>query len=285
MITKWILTGDTHGQVDARLSNIARNIEYIPDETAVIILGDAGVNFYCNNSEKKKKRQLSEYGMRIYCVRGNHEERPENLGYEVDWDEDVQGNVYMDPDNANIRYFMDGGEYNINGHSVLTIGGAYSVDKYWRLQCAAAAGRSFSGWFKDEQLTQEEMDTITAKVIDKEFDFVFTHTCPFSWEPTDLFLDCIDQSTVETGMELWLDELRKNISVGVWCFGHFHADRIERPCVEQFYWNYEDMEIIWNRWHGQRTWNNEWWLNKSPMFYSELDKDDHTWDQKSRLSF
>ena len=223
--------------------------------------------------------------MRVYCVRGNHEERPENLGYEVTWDEDVHGNVYMDPDNANIRYFMDGGEYNINGHSVLTIGGAYSVDKYWRLQRAAAAGQSFSGWFKDEQLTQEEMDVITAKVIDKEFDFVFTHTCPFSWEPTDLFLGCVDQSTVETGMELWMDELRKHIGFGVWCFGHFHADRVERPCVEQFYWDYEDMEVIWNRWHGQKTWNNEWWLDKSPMFYSELDRDDHTWDQNPQFSF
>ncbi len=282
MITKWILTGDTHGQVDSRLGNIARNIEYTPGETAVIILGDAGINFYCNKSEKKKKRQLSERGMRIYCVRGNHEERPENLGYEIDWDEDVHGNVYMDPDNVDIRYFMDGGEYNINGHSVLTIGGAYSVDKYWRLHRAAAAGQSFSGWFKDEQLTQEEMDVITAKVIDKEFDFVFTHTCPFSWEPTDLFLDCIDQSTVETGMELWLDELRKNISVGVWCFGHFHADRVERPCVQQFYWNYEDLDTIWNRWHGLKTWNEEWWIAKSPKFYSELDKNDHTWDQNMR---
>ena len=285
MITKWILTGDTHGQVDTRLGNIARNVEYTPGETAVIILGDAGVNFYCNKSEKKKKHQLSKHGMRVYCVRGNHEERPENLGYEVAWDEDVHGNVYMDPDNANIRYFMDGGEYNINGHSVLTIGGAYSVDKYWRLQRAAAAGQSFSGWFKDEQLTQEEMDAITAKVIDTEFDFVFTHTCPFSWEPTDLFLGCVDQSTVETGMELWLDELRKNISVGVWCFGHFHADRVERPCVEQFYWDYEDMEVIWNRWHGEKTWTSEWWIEKSPMFYSELDPDDHTWDHQAKFSF
>ena len=285
MITKWILTGDTHGQVDTRLGNIARNVEYTPGETAVIILGDAGVNFYCNKSEKKKKHQLSKHGMRVYCVRGNHEERPENLGYEVAWDEDVHGNVYMDPDNANIRYFMDGGEYNINSHSVLTIGGAYSVDKYWRLQRAAAAGQSFSGWFKDEQLTPDEMEAIGNKVANKDFDFVFTHTCPFSWEPTDLFLGYVDQSTVETGMELWMDELRKHIGFGVWCFGHFHADRVERPCVEQFYWDYEDMEVIWNRWHGQKTWNNEWWLDKSPMFYSELDRDDHTWDQNSQFSF
>ena len=285
MITKWILTGDTHGQVDMRLGNIARNMEYEKEQTAVIILGDAGVNFYCNKSEMKKKAQLSKWGMRVYCVRGNPEERPENLDYEVAWDEDVQGNVYMDPDNANIRYFMDGGEYNINGHSVLTIGGAYSVDKYWRLQRAAAAGHSFSGWFASEQLTADEMKEIYTKVQGKEYDFVFTHTCPFSWEPTDLFLGCVDQTTVETDMEVWMDFLKDHIKFGVWCFGHFHADRVERPCVEQFYWDYEDMEVVWNRWHGQKTWNNEWWLDKSPMFYSELSPDDHTWDQNPEFSF
>ena len=65
MIKKFIITGDTHGQVDTRLDNIARNTEYTPGETAVIILGDAGVNFYCNKSEKKRKHQLSKYNIRI----------------------------------------------------------------------------------------------------------------------------------------------------------------------------------------------------------------------------
>ena len=66
MIKKFIITGDTHGQVDTRLCNIARNTEYAPGETAVIILGDAGVNFYCNKSEKKRKHQLSKYYNNAY---------------------------------------------------------------------------------------------------------------------------------------------------------------------------------------------------------------------------
>ena len=286
MIKRWIITGDTHGQVETRIGNIVRNknIENC-EETAVIILGDAGLNFYCNKSEANKKKKMKYKGIHIYCVRGNHEERPENLGFEVVYDENVCGDVYVDPANENIRYFMDGGEYNINGHSVLTIGGAYSVDKYWRLQRAAAAGQSFSGWFADEQLTPEEMKAIYTKVCGKEYDFVFTHTCPFSWEPTDLFLNCIDQTTVETDMEVWMDFLKDYIKFGVWCFGHFHADRVERPCVEQFYWDYEDMETIWNRWHGEKTWASEWWIEKSPIFYSELDPDDHTWDHQAKFSF
>ena len=265
MIKKFIITGDTHGQVDTRLGNIARNTEYTPGETAIIILGDAGVNFYCNKSEKKRKHQLSKYGMRIYCVRGNHEERPENLGYEVAWDEDVQGNVYMDPDNADIRYFMDGGEYNINGHSVLIIGGAYSVDKYWRLQRAAAAGQSFSGWFKDEQLTAEEMEAIGNKAANKNYDFVLTHTCPISWEPKDLFLGMVDQSTVDKSMELWMDDLKDKITWKVWLFGHYHADRLERPGVEMFYRDMEDLDTIWKRWTADEE--LPWWLVKSPNYW------------------
>ena len=42
MIKNWLVTGDTHGQVLERLSHIG----YPPDETALIILGDMGLNFY-----------------------------------------------------------------------------------------------------------------------------------------------------------------------------------------------------------------------------------------------
>ena len=38
-----------------RLMNI-NTAKYIPEETAVIILGDAGINFYLNKTDKKNKR-------------------------------------------------------------------------------------------------------------------------------------------------------------------------------------------------------------------------------------
>lgn len=278
MIKNVILTGDTHGWVQTRLGNIQRNMpECKPEETAVIILGDAGLNYWLDSSDKKRKRDSAKYGYTIYCVRGNHEERPENLEYNTVYDFEVNGLVFQDPDFANIKYFVDGGEYNICGHSILVIGGAYSIDKWYRLARAGYAPEEAEianpkkcGWFKDELLTAQEMSAISDNVNGKHFDFVFSHTCPISWEPTDLFLGCIDQTQVDKSMEIWMDELKEHINWRVWCFGHYHADRLERPHVEQFYNDYENMETIWNRWvKYDETEELDWWLPKSPNFYRE----------------
>lgn len=267
MIKRWIITGDTHGQVFQRMDKISRNIDnLVAEETAVIILGDAGLNYYLNKTDLKEKKLSSNFGIRIYCVRGNHEQRPQNVqGMKLVYDEDVDGEVYIEDELPLIRYFVDGGEYTIAGKSVLVIGGAYSVDKYYRL--ARAAGRSFSGWFEDEQLNEAERAEILQKVNGKRYDFVLTHTAPITWEPTDLFLRGVDQSTVEKDMEYWLKEVALSVCWGYWLFGHYHADRIEAPHVEQFYREYEDLETIIKRWKRyDETGELDWWLPKSPHF-------------------
>lgn len=266
MIKRWIITGDTHGQVVSRLGNITRNMDNIvPEETAVIILGDAGLNYYLNKTDRKEKDRSSSYGIRVYCVRGNHEARPQNVqGMKLINDADVGGKVYMEEGFPLIRYFVDGGEYTIDGKSVLVIGGAYSVDKYYRI---ARANGGFSGWFEDEQLSAEERAEILERVKNKLYDLVLTHTAPITWEPTDLFLREVDQSTVDKSMEFWLKEVAMSIRWGHWLFGHYHADRIEAPHVEQFFYKYEDLNDIINRWKRfDETGELDWLLPKSPMF-------------------
>lgn len=265
MIKNFLISGDCHGVVALkhRIEDIILNTDYQRDEMAVIILGDASVNFWLTSREKKEKKKLKNLGVMIYCVRGNHEERPENLGFQLQYDENVGGEVYVDDENDMLRYFQDGGEYVIDGLNVLTIGGAYSVDKDYRL--AAAGGVENSGWFPSEQLSEKERTDILTKVKDKYYDFIFTHTAPLAWEPTDLFLSCIDQSKVDKTTELFLQDVAINTRWCIWCFGHYHADRAELPCVEQFYRSYCSIRDIFDYWTGDdSTWR---YLSKSPDYY------------------
>ena len=272
------LVSDTHGGSAAisRVNNIARNYpNYKPEETGIIILGDAGLNFWLNNTDKKYKRELNKLGYHIYCVRGNHEERPENLGYDLDYDPEVKGLVYLDPNFENIKYLVDGEEYWFGEHSALVIGGAYSIDKWYRLaragympEEAETADPKKCGWFKDEQLTAAEIGDIWDKVLGRHYDFILTHTCPLSWEPTDLFLGGIDQSRVDKFMETFLDDIKDRCSWSIWLFGHYHADRLERPYVEQFYEEVEDLESIIARWDKYKaTGELDWRLPKARDFY------------------
>lgn len=251
----WHITGDTHGR-------FGRFDEYRfeePEKHAVIILGDAGFNYYLNKTDKKNKKIVNNYGFKVYCVRGNHEERPEKVpGIHPFYDEEVGGIVLKEIKYPNIRYFIDGETYTIQGYRFLVIGGAYSVDKNYRLQ-------NGYGWFKDEQLNESERDAILKKTKGKAYDFVLSHTCPISWEPTDLFLNCVDQKTVDKSMELWLDEVKNNITFKVWLFGHYHADRLERPGVEMFYLDTEELVNIIERWFSGKA--IDWWLEKSPNYY------------------
>lgn len=58
MIKNYLISGDTHGKVVERLSLITPN--YKPEETALIILGDAGINFYLNKTDTKNKKTLTQ---------------------------------------------------------------------------------------------------------------------------------------------------------------------------------------------------------------------------------
>lgn len=206
------------------------------------------------------------YKFTLYCVKGNHEARPSDVeGMTLVYDENVGGEVWCETTFPKIKYFKEYGEYTIAGKKVLVIGGAYSVDKFWRLQ-------NDQKWFANEQLTATEMGLAEMMTEGKSYDIVLTHTCPICWEPTDLFLSSIDQKKVDKTMEVWLDKLvqKEHFDWGIWLFGHYHADRLERPFVEQFYMETENLETIIERWDKYaRTGELDWWLPKSEMYYAK----------------
>ena len=217
MIKHWFITGDIHSQLDYRFNTFEKN-----EETAIIILGDVGFNYYGeeNPIDREIKILAEQLGCYIYCVRGNHEFRPQHLSTIVlKFDENVQGKVYYEPAFPHIRYFKDFGIYTIGKWKTGIIGGAYSVDKEYRLMKGWH-------WFSDEQLTDIEMNTCYNKFKGNHFDLILTHTCPYDWRPTDLFLSSIDQSKVDSSMEKFLQIISENIKWKNWFWGHYHRNRI-----------------------------------------------------------
>ena len=135
------LTGDTHGRFE-RIACFCRD-NRTTREDVLIILGDAGVNYYINHRDEKLKQYIATMPITLLCIHGNHEARPtEALGYEPV--ECFGGTVMAQREYPNLLFALDGEVYELGGRSCIAIGGAYSIDKQYRLLRGAA-------WWPDEQ--------------------------------------------------------------------------------------------------------------------------------------
>lgn len=271
---KFYISGDAHNgeNLIRKLSALSEVVDPA-EQAALIILGDAGLNFWLNNKEKRQKEEIAASDIRLYLVRGNHEQDPSDLGYDTIYDEDVRGEVFVDSIANNIRYLKDGGEYVLGEHSALVLGGAYSVDKFHRLARARETGNSFSGWFEHEQLSPEAMVAITEQTRGKHYDVILSHTCPKDFQPTDAFLGFIDQTLVDDTMEVWMDKLKDTMFWGLWLLGHYHLDRVELPHVEIFYNEIEQLGEIIDRWKiYDRTGKLPWYIPVSPRMERLMDE-------------
>ncbi len=209
------LTGDTHRDFD-RVFHFCERMG-TTKEDILIILGDAGINYFLDGHDLSLKQELSRLPITLFCVHGNHEERPENISSyeEQEWHDGI---VFCEPEFPNLLFARDGEIYTLDGRRVLVIGGAYSVDKYYRL-------RNGLQWFENEQ-----PDEFTKKRVEErlaregwQVDDVLTHTAPLSYEPTWAFLPSIDQSRVDKSTEEWLDTIEKRLTYENWYLGHYHV--------------------------------------------------------------
>ncbi|MBQ6481650.1 MAG: metallophosphoesterase [Anaerolineaceae bacterium] len=210
-------TGDTHGEVE-KLIAFSERFHLTPEDT-IVILGDAGWNYYTDKRDFLAKSFLKRLGVTIFSIHGNHEARPGKLSFyhEAEW---RGGSVYVEDEFPNILFAKDGEVYDLDGHIAIAIGGAYSVDKYYRLS-------HWLKWFSDEQPDDEIKARVESKLnaLDWNIDLVLSHTCPQKFVPVDAFLSCVDQSTVDRSTEEWLDTIEDRLNYQHWLCGHWHIDK------------------------------------------------------------
>ncbi len=220
------LTGDKHRAFDEMYDD-AEKIGFT-ERDLLVFLGDVCVNYYGATpsmaaEDRSAKNELSSlFPCTFLCIHGNHEMRPTTPEiakqyHKINWMGDF---AYVEDAFPRLIFAEDGARYTINGREFLVIGGAYSVDKWYRIQKRIR-------WFPDEQLTGEEMMSIQEKVKthgNKE-DIILAHTCPMNNRPLECFLPGIDDLEVDTTMERFLQQITDSAEYNELFCGHWHTDK------------------------------------------------------------
>lgn len=225
--------GDIHGEW-FHIGNAIDKYKIHPEDT-IVILGDVGMNFYGNASgDAERKQKLNRLGVPIFCIYGNHEARPETIEtyHEKKWQ---GGTVYIEDEYPNLLFAKDGEVYDLDGQKALVIGGAYSVDKPYRIQNGWK-------WFADEQPSAEIKARVEQKLeqLDWKVDVVLSHTCPMRYIPTEAFLSGIDQSAVDRSAEQWLDRIEEKLRYEAWYCGHWHINKR----IDRIHFLFDSYEIL-----------------------------------------
>lgn len=137
-------TGDPHGS-KYEITRFCNRMGLTVEDT-IIILGDVGTNYYGDERDNELKKAFHRLKPTIFCIHGNHEMQPSTISYKAtDW---YGGQVWYEEEYPNLLFAKGGNIFTIEGLRHLVIGGAYSVDKYYRLT------RGFR-WWPDEQPSDE----------------------------------------------------------------------------------------------------------------------------------
>lgn len=211
------ITGDVHGDF-SELQQWCYAMRP-KKKDIIVILGDVALNYFGDCRDHNRKKPVNAFGPEIFCIHGNHEMRPEDAGcYELmDWH---GGKVWWQPEFPNLTFAKDGEIYELGGKTVIVLGGAYSVDKSYRL----AYGYR---WFPTEQ-PSDEIKKFAEDQLDRagwKVDVVFSHTCPYKYRPVEAMLPNLGQKTVDATTEEWLDQIEERLEYRKWYCGHWHINK------------------------------------------------------------
>lgn len=231
---RFFITGDKHRCFD-RVRAFCRDLQ-TRRKDVLVILGDAGFNYYGDRRDDALKKSISDLPITLFCIHGNKENRPQNIGtYGIR--SFCGGKVFYEPEYPGILFAMDGEIYTFEGRKYMVVGGAHSIDK---IRCLEKGLPYWHDEMPDEATRQRVEQRLAAE--ENRIFGMMTHTCPIGYLPTEMFVSVrrnadahrnphtsgnktpftpdIDRST-----ENWLGELEKRLDYTVWFCGHYHIDK------------------------------------------------------------
>lgn len=231
---KFFITGDKHRHFD-KVKKFCREMN-TRRKDVLIILGDTGFNYYDDKRDDELKREISALSITLFCLHGNKENRPENVGtYGVR--SFFGGKVYYEPKYPNIYFAIDGEIYTFEGRKYMVVGGAHSVDKTRCLE------RGDPFWY--DEMPDDAVKKTVERHLHRESNQIYgmmTHTCPIDYLPTEMFMSTRQNATIkkrprktkskklfkpdiDRSTEIWLGNLEKKIDYQIWFCGHYHIDK------------------------------------------------------------
>ena len=208
------VTGDKHGEMEMYHLQKKRRPISLTEDDVLIIAGDFGLLWYDPPRPKELHwlRYLEQAKWTTLFVDGNHENHDmlKRLPEEYKWGGFV-GKVH------DKLYHLKRGEiYDIQEHSILTFGGALSIDKAHR--CLGTS------WWPEELPSHRETENGIDNIIahENKVDYVITHTCP--QEVAEILSGRHGFGKVEDPTGKTLSHIASMVDFKQWFFGHWHVN-------------------------------------------------------------
>lgn len=223
-----LFLGDIHGNFEKLKSQITR-IDLT--DCTIIQVGDFGAGYSSTTKELETLQGLNDFlanrNIMVYAIRGNHD----NPSF-------FNGSWKF----SNLELIPDYSVLTLDGHKILCIGGAISIDRKRSLErdlVSYMQGNLTQSYWKDEVVRFDEdfLNNI------RDIDIVVTHTAPdfcfpnnktqgfgdtvqrFAMKDPNLIYELVNERHIMTRI---FDILKRSNRIQKHFYGHFHDSSVEQ---------------------------------------------------------
>lgn len=212
--------GDRHGEEGSFSEERLPGQSQWTEQDVVIVTGDFGFVMRGEKNNLAERNKLNALERKPYTIAfcdGNHEAFP----YLETYPEEIRFGAPVRCIRQNVVWLQRGYVYHIQGKTFFVMGGAYSVDREWRLRYQQICGEQI--WFAQELPTPEEYRRAirTLEAHQHRVDYIITHTAPRTIIPRIIGKYPDDHDRELTG---FLDWVYHEVAFTRWYCGHFHED-------------------------------------------------------------